>query len=719
MKLKLHLLLLALFFATFASAQKMNLQGKISRSGSHESGKHYMEFLIAAPGPTWFGTDSVNVVNGYYSVQLGTITNPIPIDLFYTYPERKMLVKFDGYVIDTVTLLAPFERDLRIASYIHDSVSWAYIRGIPVLDTSFSNEIQALSMVGDTLKLSNGGFVLLPNISNYIGDSVTWNRVHNKPTVDTSFTNELQNLSYSNDSVRISNGNVIVLPSVSGYVRDSVKWTNVRGKPTVDTSFTNEIQTLSFSNDTIRISNGNNIVIPSVSGYVRDSVKWVNVRGKPTVDTSFTNEIQTLSLVSDTLRISNSNYVRIPGIVAATQTLTLTHDTLKISNGNYVLLPKAKDTLSGTVINGKLTVIDTSTTSLVSTIPGSGSWFTFPASPLTGIWQSFKATGNGKLKRINVYMASSTGSVLFTFYNGQGTTTPSIISPITLPCPIAFGLCSFDVSSFNLTVTSGSVYTFCFVPSVGGQVTALLQGDVYSSGIEGTFIPSSSSTTTNYGADLAFSVEVDNTMPPRLTFNSTGYVGIGTSTPTAQLEVKGRVKDQTGFLMPVGSVIAFAGRNIPEGWLLCDGRAISRTTYADLFQEIDTLNGHGDMVSTFNIPDCRGQFLRGVDNSPNVGPSGTDPDRSIRTPAGGAYGGNSGNSVGSKQDEAIKQHTHQIQAQGNAFGRNGIVPPSGFWSSSGDVINSYGATLNTVSPNPSLSNETRPKNTYVYYIIKY
>ncbi|WP_336081773.1 phage tail protein [Thalassospira sp. CH_XMU1448-2] len=68
----------------------------------------------------------------------------------------------------------------------------------------------------------------------------------------------------------------------------------------------------------------------------------------------------------------------------------------------------------------------------------------------------------------------------------------------------------------------------------------------------------------------------------------------------------------------IGSVSAFAMPTAPEGWLVCDGAAISRTEYADLFAAIGTLWGHGDQVSTFNLPDLRGEFVRGFDDGRGV-----------------------------------------------------------------------------------------------------
>jgi microcystin-dependent protein len=60
-------------------------------------------------------------------------------------------------------------------------------------------------------------------------------------------------------------------------------------------------------------------------------------------------------------------------------------------------------------------------------------------------------------------------------------------------------------------------------------------------------------------------------------------------------------------LCPAGTVQSFAGLNPPSGWLLCDGTAVSRTTYAVLFAAIGVIYGVGDGATTFNLPDMRGK----------------------------------------------------------------------------------------------------------------
>lgn len=67
-----------------------------------------------------------------------------------------------------------------------------------------------------------------------------------------------------------------------------------------------------------------------------------------------------------------------------------------------------------------------------------------------------------------------------------------------------------------------------------------------------------------------------------------------------------------------GQVGFFARATAPTGWLKCNGAAISRSVYADLFAEIGTAFGAGDGVTTFNLPDARGEFLRGWDDSRGV-----------------------------------------------------------------------------------------------------
>lgn len=63
--------------------------------------------------------------------------------------------------------------------------------------------------------------------------------------------------------------------------------------------------------------------------------------------------------------------------------------------------------------------------------------------------------------------------------------------------------------------------------------------------------------------------------------------------------------------LPAGTMQMFAGNTIPAGWLLCDGSAISRTDYSELFEVIGTTYGAGDGSTTFNLPNLIDRFLQG------------------------------------------------------------------------------------------------------------
>jgi len=161
---------------------------------------------------------------------------------------------------------------------------------------------------------------------------------------------------------------------------------------------------------------------------------------------------------------------------------------------------------------------------------------------------------------------------------------------------------------------------------------------------------------------------------------------------------------------PTGCVLPYAGTTAPEGWLLCDGSAVSRTTYAALYAVLLSAHGNGDGLDTFHIPDLRGRFVRGVDGTAN-----RDPDRGSRIAANS--GGNIGNNVGSVQDDAMQGHRlHTGSFVGSASGgvdgfyRAGSTgttfPPTQTFQSDG------------VNGTPRVSSESRAKNVNLNHIIK-
>ena len=71
-------------------------------------------------------------------------------------------------------------------------------------------------------------------------------------------------------------------------------------------------------------------------------------------------------------------------------------------------------------------------------------------------------------------------------------------------------------------------------------------------------------------------------------------------------------------VQPPGMVSFFTQSTAPTGWLPCNGAAVSRTTYADLFSVLGTTYGSGDGSSTFNLPELRGEFIRGWDGGRGI-----------------------------------------------------------------------------------------------------
>lgn len=164
---------------------------------------------------------------------------------------------------------------------------------------------------------------------------------------------------------------------------------------------------------------------------------------------------------------------------------------------------------------------------------------------------------------------------------------------------------------------------------------------------------------------------------------------------------------------PAGTIIPYAGMQssisglASLGWLLCDGRALQINSYQTLFNAIGTAFG-GNGTSNFNLPDLRGQFLRGVDMG-----AGVDPDTNSRTAQ--ATGGNTGDSVGSRQPAGLQNHQHFWDYNFNYITESGndinvqlvsATGNSGGWMGRQPTTNVDGG-----------GNETRPDNVYVYYLI--
>lgn len=162
--------------------------------------------------------------------------------------------------------------------------------------------------------------------------------------------------------------------------------------------------------------------------------------------------------------------------------------------------------------------------------------------------------------------------------------------------------------------------------------------------------------------------------------------------------------------VPAGMVMHFAGTVAPSGWLVCDGSAVARADYADLFSAIGTVYGAGDGSTTFNLPDLRGEFLRGLDSG-----RGVDADRALGSAQGEAYKshthtGSSSNTgshthTGSVTVNSGGAHTHTVSGTAASNGAHTHTVPFGSYAGGGSTYNSPDDYTNTVWKNvPTTSN---------------
>lgn len=162
------------------------------------------------------------------------------------------------------------------------------------------------------------------------------------------------------------------------------------------------------------------------------------------------------------------------------------------------------------------------------------------------------------------------------------------------------------------------------------------------------------------------------------------------SAATARTNLGVYSKTESDQLQPAGNVAYTARSTPPTGWLAANGAAISRTVYAALFAAIGTTFGAGDGVTTFNVPDLRGEFLRGLD-----GGRGIDPGRAL----------------GSVQASQNLAHSH-------TYTRVGPAPGSGAGIYA-DVSRENQSLNYALYMNSSGGSEARPRNVALLPIIKF
>lgn len=159
--------------------------------------------------------------------------------------------------------------------------------------------------------------------------------------------------------------------------------------------------------------------------------------------------------------------------------------------------------------------------------------------------------------------------------------------------------------------------------------------------------------------------------------------------------------------LPPGVFFPYAGSTAPTGYLLCDGSAVSRATYANLFTAISTTYGVGNGTTTFNIPDMRGRVPAGADAM-----GGTPANRLGSGATGGITGSATAGAVGGEQSHQLTtselaSHSHSDLQQSNS------TPSTG----GGNVVGTAGGGSTGSAGGDAAHNNVQP-TLVTGYIIK-
>lgn len=235
-----------------------------------------------------------------------------------------------------------------------------------------------------------------------------------------------------------------------------------------------------------------------------------------------------------------------------------------------------------------------------------------------------------------------------------GTTAAGKTYGLTGTNPIVIGTSAIEFEVINMSATSSDIADFLASANDADARTELGLGD----------LSTLDTVTLAKMADLA---------------SGNIIVGNGSNRPEAQ-------SGATAGLVPTGAVFWFAASSAPTGYLECSGDAISRATYATLFAVVGTVFGSGDGSTTFNLPDLRGEFVRGWDDGRGV---------------------DTGRAFGSTQADELKSHTHTTDS---------------FDAATSGGLNSFGTYGNVPNGNKATNAtggaETRPRNVALLPCIK-
>jgi microcystin-dependent protein len=332
-----------------------------------------------------------------------------------------------------------------------------------------------------------------------------------------------------------------------------------------------------------------------------------------------------------------------------------------------------------------------------------GSWTTLTTNQFTstfpditnGAFRLTWSSGESPFEYWRIFAVDETGGT-----NGPGLATFHI--PVSVPALFVGGR---EVSPYSPSWVSNADYAV----SAGMAATSTISGYAETAGssqmstmsltsAHATIADSASVAT--YANDAAHAARSDSSSTSAYSTNSRTSATSAYATNSGYATSAGYASSAPGQL-PVGSIIQFGGTNLPQGFLLCDGSSVSTNIYADLYAAIG--KQWGGSGTNFNVPDLRGQFLRGWSGTAT---NSVDPDVYSRTAR--YSGGSTSNNVGSYQSDTNQAHSHLYTAgQQSTWTFSNGSPYSPAYSTANSATTSSGGS------------ESRPKNVYVMYCIKY
>ncbi|MCU0919032.1 MAG: phage tail protein [Burkholderiaceae bacterium] len=233
----------------------------------------------------------------------------------------------------------------------------------------------------------------------------------------------------------------------------------------------------------------------------------------------------------------------------------------------------------------------------------------------------------------------------------------------------------------------GTAVSAAFLNALQEEIAGVIEGAaiVLSKPNNGQLLQAIQELITGGGADLSPYVKRDGTrsMSGALTLSGNASSALH-AVPKQQLDAA----IAPLYPVPTGAVVAFAMSDPwPSGWLACDGGAYSRSTYSALFAMIGTTYGAGNGSTTFNVPDLRGEFVRGLDLGRGV---------------------DAGRGLGTWQADEVRSHTHDMGSEAGGSGNYTTPVDSGGVDETlaGNPTSAYGGA------------ETRPRNVALMYCIR-